>query len=134
MRLVLDTHIWIWSLTDPGQLTPKVALALEDRDNELWLSSMSVWEFLVLVRKNRLRLKGDPQRWLTDALSRITTAGGTDDACGRQGERAPATFCTRIPLIDSSRRPPVCSMQPSCTVTSDQRLIDAKEFDVLANR
>ena len=56
MRLVLDTHIWIWSLTDPGQLTPKVALALEDRDNELWLSSISVWEFLVLVRKNRLRL------------------------------------------------------------------------------
>ena len=75
MRLLLDTHIWIWSLTDPRQLTPKVALALEDRDTtELWLSSITLWEFLVLVCKNCFTLKGDPQALAHRRANFITTA------------------------------------------------------------
>ena len=131
MRLLLDTHIWIWSLTDPRQLTPKVALALEDRDNELWLSSISVWEFLVLVRKNRLRLKGEPQRWLTEALtSSPLREAAITHAVAKESERlnilhgdpADRFIAATARLLDAT------------LVTSDQRLIDAKEFDVLANR
>ena len=32
MRLLLDTHIWIWSLTDPARIKPKVRAALVHRN------------------------------------------------------------------------------------------------------
>ena len=69
MRFVLDTHIWIWSLVDPTRLTPDVRSALADADHELWLSSISVWEALVLIRKGRLKVRGtDGQTWIAEAL------------------------------------------------------------------
>ena len=131
MRLLLDTHIWIWSLTDPRQLTPKVALALEDRDNELWLSSISVWEFLVLVRKNRLRLKGDPQRWLTDALtSPPLREAPMTHAVTKESERLNILHADPADRFIAA----TARLLDATLVTSDQLLIDAKEFAVLANR
>ena len=38
MRILLDTHIWIWSLTEPARLKPKVRAALAHRNAGLWLS------------------------------------------------------------------------------------------------
>ena len=44
MRLLLDTHIWLWNFQDQRRLGRRVLRALQDRQNELWLSPMSVWE------------------------------------------------------------------------------------------
>ncbi len=70
MKLLLDTHIWIWALAAPEKLGERIAAALADRKNELWLSPISLWEFLTLVRKNRLVVEGDPYEWLDRALQR----------------------------------------------------------------
>lgn len=43
MKLLLDTHIFLWSLLDPDHLNPRVAAVLEDEANELWLSPMVIW-------------------------------------------------------------------------------------------
>lgn len=43
MKLPLDTHIFLWSLLEPNRLTSRVAHELENPENELWLSSISVW-------------------------------------------------------------------------------------------
>ncbi len=59
MKLLLDTHIWLWSALEPARLSKRVKIALEDRDNELWLSPMSVWKTLVLARKKRIRPPSD---------------------------------------------------------------------------
>jgi len=43
-----------------------MAVALSDKSNELWLSPISVWEFLLLAERGRIRL-GDgmsPRSWL----------------------------------------------------------------------
>ena len=37
MKLLLDTHIWLWALLEPERLGPGVRAALESADNELWL-------------------------------------------------------------------------------------------------
>ena len=50
MRLLLDTHIWIWSLISPERLSPEVRRALSGPDHELWLSAISVWETLEIGR------------------------------------------------------------------------------------
>jgi len=67
MRLLLDTHIWLWSLLEPGKLSRRVSHALESQANELWLSPVSAWEFFVLARKKRIVLDGDPEEWLRKA-------------------------------------------------------------------
>jgi PIN domain nuclease of toxin-antitoxin system len=38
LRLLLDTHVWIWSHVDPGRLSDEVRAALLDEDAELWLA------------------------------------------------------------------------------------------------
>src|SRR5262245_15865275 len=45
LKLLLDTHIWLWSQLAPERLSKKVARALEAPTSELWLSPISVWEF-----------------------------------------------------------------------------------------
>ena len=68
MRLLLDTHIWIWSLLEPERLTPRVTRALENVKNELWLSPISIWETLILVQRGRVRLEASPLPWIVGAL------------------------------------------------------------------
>jgi PIN domain nuclease of toxin-antitoxin system len=44
MKLLLDTHIWLWGLIEPGRLATRVASALRGSDTERWLSPLSVRE------------------------------------------------------------------------------------------
>ncbi len=68
MKLLLDTHIWIWSLIEPVRLVERVRAALESSDNELWLSPISTWEALLLVERGRISIPGDPQALVSDML------------------------------------------------------------------
>src|SRR5579864_7146185 len=44
MKLLLDTHIWIWALHSPERLDRAVRRQLERAENELHLSPVSIWE------------------------------------------------------------------------------------------
>lgn len=68
MKLLLDTHIWLWSLLAPNRLGKRAARALESADNELWLSPVSVWELSVLVERGRVKLKLPTRRWVDEAF------------------------------------------------------------------
>jgi PIN domain nuclease of toxin-antitoxin system len=70
MNLLLDTHIWLWSLLDPDRLTARVAAALTADDTRLWLSPLSVWEALLLIERKRVVVDGPGERWVRDALER----------------------------------------------------------------
>ena len=69
MRLLLDTHIWLWSVLDPRRLAPRVQKALADSANELWLSPISVGEVIVLLRKGRLILPRDLSAWVQQTMA-----------------------------------------------------------------
>jgi PIN domain nuclease of toxin-antitoxin system len=71
VRLLLDTHIWLWCALEPARLSRRVSRAMVDPKNELWLSPMSVWETLVLARKKRLTLDPSPERWVRRALGEL---------------------------------------------------------------
>lgn len=68
MRLLLDTHVWIWALLQPEQIASDTSAILEDATNELWLSSVSVWELLMLVERGRVELDRPPREWASEAL------------------------------------------------------------------
>lgn len=68
MRLLLDTHIWLWSLLAPENLSRRVANELASPANELWLCPLSVWETLLFAERRRLVLEPDPDAWVVRAL------------------------------------------------------------------
>lgn len=69
MKLLLDTHVWLWRLIEPSRLSKNAAALLAERDQELFLSPISVWETMVLCRKGRLTLRPDPASWVRAALA-----------------------------------------------------------------
>ena len=56
MRLLLDTHIFIWWADQPEKLSPVALSALEDEANELLLSVASVWEMQIKIQFCKLKL------------------------------------------------------------------------------
>ena len=70
MRLLLDTHVWLWRLLDPERLSAPAERAISDPRSELILSPISTWETLVLARKGRVELTPSPGEWVLDALRR----------------------------------------------------------------
>lgn len=70
MRLLLDTHVWIWRLLAPERLSDAAERVIANRESTLHLSPISTWETLVLARKGRLSLKPSPAAWVLDALRR----------------------------------------------------------------
>lgn len=74
MKLLLDTHIWIWSVAEPKQLSRRVQNELKDQKNELWLSPVSTWEFLLLQSKGRIQLHGNARDWIMRATALMREA------------------------------------------------------------
>lgn len=131
MKLLLDTHIWIWSYLDPNRVARSVAEALEDTRSELWLSPLSVWEVLLLVERKRLVLEPNVESWLALAMTTQPL------------REAPLThevaLETRQVLL--SHRDPVdrlliatARVYELTLVTADERLIGVKGLPVLPNR
>jgi PIN domain nuclease of toxin-antitoxin system len=56
MKLLLDTHIFIWWADQPEKLSPTALSALEDEANELLLSVASVWEMQIKIQLGKLKL------------------------------------------------------------------------------
>jgi len=74
LKLLLDTHIWIWSVAEPKQLSPRVQDELKDQNNELWLSPVSTWEVLLLQSKGRIQLHGNARDWIMRATALMREA------------------------------------------------------------
>ena len=54
-RLLLDTHVLLWSLTEPQKLSRRTRDALEDAQNEVFVSSVSGWEIAVKRALGKLK-------------------------------------------------------------------------------
>jgi PIN domain nuclease of toxin-antitoxin system len=70
VKLLLDTHVWLWRMLEPERISAPAEKAIVDPDNELLLSPISTWETLVLARKSRIDLDPSPHEWVLDALRR----------------------------------------------------------------
>jgi PIN domain nuclease of toxin-antitoxin system len=57
MKLLLDTHTFIWMDSDPGRLSATAATALRDPANGVWLSVVSVWEMAIKADLGKLVLR-----------------------------------------------------------------------------
>jgi len=79
LKLLLDTHIWIWSIQDPTKLGSGTFRRLSDPSNDLWLSPISTWEALTLNYKGKIHINGDLSEWLERATSGTQEASLTHE-------------------------------------------------------
>jgi PIN domain nuclease of toxin-antitoxin system len=64
MKLLLDTSAFLWFLTSDRRLSGTAADAIRSPENEVWLSSVSLWEILVKYQLGRLPLPGPPSSYI----------------------------------------------------------------------
>ncbi|MEL6579456.1 MAG: PIN domain-containing protein [Cyanobacteria bacterium J06621_12] len=64
LKILLDTHIWLWYLLGSDQSTTNLRTIIDTEQNELWLSPISVWETVILAEKGRLELNSEPITWV----------------------------------------------------------------------
>lgn len=57
MKLLLDTHTFIWWDSDPGQLSASALAALRDPANSAWLSVVSIWEIIIKAQIGKLTMR-----------------------------------------------------------------------------
>ena len=57
MRLLVDTHTFIWLDNTPNRLSQRARRALQELDNSLLLSIVSVWEIQIKVQLGKLALQ-----------------------------------------------------------------------------
>jgi PIN domain nuclease of toxin-antitoxin system len=129
VKLLLDTHIWIWSLAEPKQLSRRVQHELKDQNNELWLSPVSTWEVLLLHAKGRIQLHGNARDWVARATAHMREAPLTHEIVAAAQE---------LPLAhqDPADRflAATAGVLGLTLVTADHRLLGLGTIATLANR
>ena len=131
MNLLLDTHIWLWSVLEPTRLSKRIARAIGNRENQVWLSPISVWKLLMLTQKGRVQWNEDAVSWARRTVDQL------------QLQEAPLTF--EVALETST--PSLGHSDPSdrfiaasakvfdlTLVTADEKLIAAPGVKVQLNR
>jgi PIN domain nuclease of toxin-antitoxin system len=133
VNLLLDTHVWLWSHAEPERLTKRVTTAVTDRANDLWLSPISIWEFVLLAQRGRIRLQAglDARDWVEAALTRVPMH---EAALTR--EVALRSRLVRVEHEDPADRflAATAEVYELTLVTTDERLLRGKGFRTLANR
>lgn len=131
MKLLLDTHIFLWILLEPDNLAREVVAALEDPANEVWLSPIVVWEVLILAERGRVELEPDPITWMRRVLETIPF------------RQAPLTHEVAIQsrLVNLPHQDPADRFLAATAlvydlmlVTADERLLTTPSISTLANR
>lgn len=129
MKLLLDTHIWLWLLLSPHKIGPQTSKVLTDAANELWLSPISTWEALRLHRKGRIFLANDLTAWLRSAL------GGIQQYAPLTHEIAFVAEQLLLHADPADRFLAATAQVLDLTlVTADQRLLGLGTIRTLANR
>ena|SRR6266436_6685087 len=128
LKLLLDTHIWLWLFRDQLRLGQQTFQELQDTKNELWLSPISTWEALTLHHKGRVNLRMEPATWVARATAGMREAVLTHEIMlvARQ---------LSLHQDPSDRMIAATALVLDLTlVTADSRLLGLGNIKTLANR
>jgi PIN domain nuclease of toxin-antitoxin system len=131
VNFLLDTHVLLWSVLKPDHLASEVRAELENPQNELWLSPITLWEVHLLAEKKRIQVQPDPAGWIQRVLDTIPFRE--------------AALTHAVALM--SRRIDVAHQDPAdrflaataavyglTLLTADERLLHSHQFSTLAAR
>jgi PIN domain nuclease of toxin-antitoxin system len=129
LKLILDTHIILWSAAEPQRLSPKITEALENQSNELWFSPVSVWEILVLAEKGRISLGSNAVKAVREIFSKLPLREATLNQ-----EVAIQSRLVNLPHHDPADRflAATAVVYDLTLVTADTRIINSDAVPVLS--
>ena len=70
MRVLLDTHCWLWWISDPAHLSEEALETIRTGENEIYFSAASSWEISIKVALGKLLLPEKPSAFIPIRLSR----------------------------------------------------------------
>jgi PIN domain nuclease of toxin-antitoxin system len=118
LKLLLDTHVLLWVLTDSPQLSRRARKLLSDPENAFWVSAASAWEIAIKVRLGKLRLDG-PFSTLVEAV----------EQAGLQTLDVTLRHATALELVSAEHGDPFdrlllaqCEVETLRLLTADRRL------------
>lgn len=68
MRLLLDTHVFLWWMAGDAKLSRTARTAIANAENEIFVSAVSGWEIATKVRLGVLTLPEPPDLFMLNAL------------------------------------------------------------------
>ncbi len=75
MTYLLDTHVWLWLLTDPERIRPDLLAELRDGRTRVLLSAASSWEIAIKWAIGRLPLPSPPATFVPSRMQRSGVEG-----------------------------------------------------------
>lgn len=92
MKVLLDTHVWLWMVQEPAQLNPAARAILGDADSLLVLSAASSWEIAIKCSLGKVELPGSVRDFVASRMRR-------DLVDGLPVTHAHALQVARLPLL-----------------------------------
>jgi PIN domain nuclease of toxin-antitoxin system len=68
LKAILDTHAFIWWVTNDSRITDNVRQIIADSSNELFLSVASCWEMIIKMQLGKLTLTGNPESFIPEQM------------------------------------------------------------------
>lgn len=68
MKLLLDTHVWIWAMEEPDRFGPDTVDLLESGKDRVFVSTISTLEIARLIQIGRIELRGTLDEWVGESL------------------------------------------------------------------
>ena len=75
MRLLLDTHCWLWMVSQPERLSRSARAVLESSEHQLLLSAASSWEIAIKSALGKLSLGRDATDFVPEMMERTGVRG-----------------------------------------------------------
>jgi PIN domain nuclease of toxin-antitoxin system len=124
MRVLLDTHVLLWALADPGRMDGETRATIESGENDVLFSAASIWEIAIKAGLGRSDFAFDPGEIAQAALN---TGFGELPVRSKA-----AAYVGRLPLLhrDPFGRVLVAQaiVEPATLYTSDQRLVSYSDL------
>jgi len=128
LKLLLDTHVILWSAAEPERFPQDIAMELENESNELWFSPISIWEILLLAEKQQIILRADHEKSIRKMLQKLPLREAVINH-----EVAIQSRYVDLPHQDPADRflAATAMVYDLTLVTADRRLTGSKKFSVL---
>lgn len=70
MKLLLDTHAFLWWVTDTPRISGPAHEAIANPENDILVSAVSGWEIVIKAALGRLQLPGPPPEFIPEQLGK----------------------------------------------------------------
>jgi PIN domain nuclease of toxin-antitoxin system len=129
LRLLLDTHIILWSAAEPAKLRPEIGEALESQSNQLWYSPISVWEIHLLAERGHISMGADIEKSIRGIFQKIPFTEAPINL-----EVAIKSRQVKLPHQDPADRflAATAAVYDLTLVTADERIITAEGIPILS--